>query len=559
MPTSTMVNPQRSAATGALEAAGDAAYAWNLDDDRLDWFGRLGAGGEGVTAGSPTGRAFADRIHPDDAMRRQHRLASHLDAGAPFDCEYRLRTDDGGFVWLHERGQVERAVDGRAARMLGVIRAIGDRKAQQGRIEHRVSYDELTGHYNATRLREAVDRIIAAGQRRRQPAAFLSVGVDGMAAINRRFGAAAADVVLAEIGRRLDGCLRVSDHIGRLGGDRFGVVLSHCAAEHVAAAAGKILARINAAPVMTFAGPVPATVSIGSISFSDQGTTSYDIITRAETALAAAKRDGRGGHVHYSGEIAERDRQHRQEIADTVQGALRDRRVMFAFQPVVTAASGAVAYYECLLHLRGEDGRMIGAGEFVPVIEQLGLIRLVDRYVLDAVVEELAAGPGFALGFNISALTAADRPWLRALSGHLHRRPELACRLVIEITETAALYDIEESARFVAALREAGCRVALDDFGAGHTSLRYLQSLPVDTVKIDGGLVRNLAGSTENQAFLRHLLGLAGGFGFATVAECVESEADAAFLRQQGVGFLQGHHCGSPTFERPWLAGSTMR
>ena len=148
--------------------------------------------------------------------------------------------------------------------------------------------------------------------------------------------------------------------------------------------------------------------------------------------------------------------------------------------------------------------------------------------------------------------TAADRPWLRALTARLRRDPGLASRLVIEITETAALYDIEESIRFVAALRQAGCRVALDDFGAGHASLRHLQSLPVDTVKIDGALIRDVARNPENRVFLRHLVGLAAGFGFKTVAECVETAEDAAILREERVDYLQGHYCGRPRFEPDW-------
>jgi len=124
---------------------------------------------------------------------------------------------------------------------------------------------------------------------------------------------------------------------------------------------------------------------------------------------------------------------------------------------------------------------------------------------------------------------------------------------VIEITETAALYDIEESARFVSALRQAGCRVALDDFGAGHTSLRHLQTLAVDTVKIDGSFVHNLGASPDNQIFLRHLLGLAKGFGFHTVAEGVETAAEAAILHREGIGYLQGYYYGRPSLDRPWL------
>ena len=543
-----------SCSSAALEAAGDVAYSWDLDRDRLDWSGRLPDAWSEFSTELATGRRFAGRIHPDDLVHRQLMLANHFEREAAFDCEYRVRGAEGGFIWVHERGRAQRDGTGRPQRMLGVIRAIGDRKAEQSRLEQLANYDELTGHFNKSRLREAIDQIIAANQRIPSPAAFLSIGVDNMTMINDLFGHQAADTVLIEIGRRLDACLRVSDLIGRLGGDRFGIVLSHCPPDNIHAVAEKILAEVNSAPVTTSRGPVYATVSIGGVSFPDQGLTSYDVITRAETALAEAKRAGRDCYAHYRMTQEQREGQRRSlSIGEEVQKALREDRIMFAFQPVVSAESGEVDYYECLLRMRSRDGRVISAGEFVPILEQLGFIRLIDRYVLDKAFSELSAHPDVRLGFNISGLTAADRPWLRALTSQLRNRPEIAGRVVIEITETAALYDIEESARFVSALRQAGCRVALDDFGAGHTSLRHLQTLAVDTVKIDGSFVHNLGASPDNQIFLRHLLGLAKGFGFHTVAEGVETAAEAAILHREGIGYMQGYYYGRPSLDRPWL------
>jgi diguanylate cyclase (GGDEF)-like protein len=540
--------------SAALEAAGDAAYVWDLDTDKIEWWGRLGVADGEFAADVGNGRSFAGRIHPDDLVHRQLALAAHLDSDGSFDCEYRLRIGEGSFVWVHERGRARSSGTGRPHVMSGVIRAVGDRKAQQSRLERLANYDELTGHFNKSRLREAVDQIIAANQRRHSPAAFLSVGIDNMTLINEMYGYEAADTVLIETGRRLDDCLRVSDLIGRLGGDRFGIVLTHCPPENIGAAAEKILAAVNSTPVTTAQGPIYATVSIGSASFPDQGLTSYDVITRAESALADAKRAGRDCHTHYRMTEQQRERQRRSlSISEQVRAALRDDRVMFAFQPVIETASGRVDHYECLLRMRTPEGRIVSAGEFVPVIEQLGFIRLIDRYVLDKTLEELEANRDVRLGFNISGLTAADRPWLRSLISQVRNRPDLASRMVVEITETAALYDLEESARFVSALRHAGCHVALDDFGAGHTSLRHLQNLAVDTVKIDGSFIRNLAASPDSQVFLRHLLGLARGFGFLTVAEGVATAEDAAILRREGVHYLQGYHFGRPSLERPWL------
>jgi EAL domain-containing protein (putative c-di-GMP-specific phosphodiesterase class I) len=237
-----------------------------------------------------------------------------------------------------------------------------------------------------------------------------------------------------------------------------------------------------------------------------------------------------------------------------VKAALRQNRLLFAYQPVVCAATGEVDYFECLLRMRDEVGNILAGAEFITAVEHLGLIGLIDRFVLEKAVQELGTHPEVRLGFNVSGLTAGDRPWLRLLISRLRNRPDLACRLIIEITETAALDNIEETARFVDTLRDAGCRVALDDFGAGHTSLRHLQSLAVDTVKIDGSFIRNLADSPENRVFLRHLLGLTKGFGLSTIAECVESVEDAALLRSEGIGYLQGYHIGAPTIERLWLA-----
>ena len=545
--------------TAALDAAGDLAYAWELDSDAIEWSGRLARTGPGFAAGITSGRLFADHIHPDDQRHRQAMLVAHLDGQREFDCEYRLRDAECGFAWVHERGRALRDAKARPQQMFGVIRAVGDRKAPQARTEQLANYDELTGHFNRSRLRETVDRAIAADRRASGHAMFLAIGLDHMSAVNERFGVEAADTVLVEIGRRLDTCVRVSDHIGRLGGDRFGIVLAHCPAEHMQRAADKILTAVRAAPVATASGPVFATVSIGGVSISGEHQTSYDVITRAETALAEAKFAGRDCFVHYRTSEEQRDRQRRSTaVGDAVQMALRQDRVRFAFQPIVSAETSEVAYHECLLRLRDAGDGIIPAGDFVRDVEQLGYIRLIDRHILDKVVAEAVAYPEITLGFNVSALTAADRPWLRALTAQLRAHPELAGRLIVEITETAALYDIEESARFVAALRRAGCRVALDDFGAGYTSLQHLQSLPVDTVKIDRSFIRNIAVSPESQIFLRHLLGLARSFGFSTVAEGVETAEEADILRREGVTYFQGYYFGQATTEPPWrLAAKT--
>lgn len=246
-------------------------------------------------------------------------------------------------------------------------------------------------------------------------------------------------------------------------------------------------------------------------------------------------------------------RDHDLSILATVRAALRDGRLLFAFQPVVCAATGKVDYFECLLRMREPEGSIVAGGEFITIIEQLGSIGLIDGYVLEQTVQELANYPEIRLGLNISSLTACDERWLRSLILMMRGRPDLARRLIVEITETAALQDVEEAARFVDALHGVGCRVALDDFGAGHTSLRQLQTLGVDTVKIDGSLIRNISDHEEKRLVLHHLLALIKSFGFTTVAEGIENAEDAAMVRAEGFGYLQGYHLGLPTIGRSWL------
>jgi len=275
---------------------------------------------------------------------------------------------------------------------------------------------------------------------------------------------------------------------------------------------------------------------------------------RADVALQDAKRSGRNCFVRFVESEEQREQRRRAAIlSEEVQSALKTGRLILAYQPVVDARTHEVDHYECLLRLRLETGTIVAAGAFIPVVERSGLMRLIDRRALDLALADLIRYPQISLAINISAVTASDSSWLRQVSSSVKNHPGIAPRLLVEITETIALENIEETARFVSALRDLGVRVALDDFGAGFTSFRNLRALAVDTVKIDGSFVKNLADNVDNQVFVRTLMGLAESFGLSTVAECVETAADAAHLVERGVSLLQGYFFGKPSIERPWL------
>ena len=187
----------------------------------------------------------------------------------------------------------------------------------------------------------------------------------------------------------------------------------------------------------------------------------------------------------------------------------------------------------------------------MPVVEQLGLMRQIDRCTLHLAMEELFNDPYVRLTLKISGMKASDQAWLRMLVSYLRGKQEVGSHLTIEIAETVVLQDLEESARLVSSVRGLGCAVAPDDFGAGYTSFRNLQALAVDMVKIDGAFITDLEDKPDNQLFIRTLLGLTRGFVLTTVAECLETEAVAEILKREGVTYLQGYLYGRPELNRP--------
>jgi EAL domain-containing protein (putative c-di-GMP-specific phosphodiesterase class I) len=219
----------------------------------------------------------------------------------------------------------------------------------------------------------------------------------------------------------------------------------------------------------------------------------------------------------------------------------------------VAAATGEPVFYEALLRMDDSAGQTIAAAHLIPVAEKLGLVRLIDRAVVQMAIATLQKYPQARMSLNISGTTAADPRWYPQITDILSSNSVVTNRLIVEITETVALSDRQETRLFIEQLRNLGCSVAIDDLGAGHTSFRNLRSLPVDILKIDGSFCRDLKGNAENRYFVRSLIELARTFKLRTVAEWVENEDDAALLREWQIDYLQGNMFGEARLNVPWL------
>jgi len=538
----------------ALTGAEEAVLDWTLADDRVVWDG----------AGDMLRRLFdIAKMEKGEAFRSwlpspaRARLAVFLEETSPLDPTFMLEFDITSATsrdWFELKALRIAGPEGVIERTVGVLRRVTDQKTLTNHLSFLATCDELTGHLNRTRLREELSRVLGQAQRSNQGCAYFVTAIDNLAVINETYGFDIADEVIVATGRRLSQSLRGSDIIGRTAGNKFGIVLADCGEGEMAIVAERLHLSVRREVVETRAGPVSCTISVGAVALPQNAATSQEAMLQAEEALERAKRMGRSGFAAYT-KSAQRESARRRlmTIADDTMSALNENRLVLAYQPIVRATSRIPEHYECLLRLIRKDGSLAVAGEFIPAAETLGLVRLIDWRALEMAVAQLRLHPNLKLSLNVSGTTANDQSWLNAFIDYICDNRSVAPRLTVELTETASLYAFEENARFVSRLRDIGCRVAIDDFGAGYTSFRNLHTLRFDMVKIDGSYIKNLSQSPDNQVFVRTLAELARNFQLETVAEWVDSEDDAKLLTQFGVNYFQGFHFGAPETTPQWL------
>ncbi|MBV8977020.1 MAG: bifunctional diguanylate cyclase/phosphodiesterase [Alphaproteobacteria bacterium] len=531
----------------AVTGAGIAAFSWNVADDAIVWDGaRDILPGQLALDEVCRGRNLLACMSSDGRARVNALVDSRAPQNVPFDIDVEFSSAMGS-VWYVMLGTRIAGLDGRTERLSGVMREITERRRESQRLRYLATRDELTGHLNRNSLRAELAEAISRAKAEERNCAFLVASIDRLAMINDTYGFDAADEVIVAVGERLARTLRSTDVIGRTAGNKFGVILGNCSERELGLVADRLRAAVRDRVIDTRAGMVAATCSAGAVLLPHGAQSSQEAMLRAEETLERARSAGRDGFAVYArSPQLETARKRLMAIADEVVEALKDQRLVFAYQPIVEARTREVRHYECLLRMKRGDGAIVAAGHFIPAAEQLGLVRLVDRHALEMTVEMLHAHPALTLGVNVSGTTAGDPSWLKSFIDHVRANASVAGRMIVELTETAALHHFEENANFVSQLRDLGCRVAIDDFGAGYTSFRNLQMLRVDMVKIDGAYVQGLCASPDNQIFVRTLVELAKNFNLKTVAEWVGSDAEADLLESFGVDYFQGFHFGEP-------------
>lgn len=547
----------------SLTASGQVAYTWHVEEDRISWFGDpatvLGFSDNSLPG---TLAELSGCMNPQDVPAR---LSAIHEAISPKNrarnpaatISLRIRASNGRQFSVRETVTV--AYDPVADKTLlrGVFSVVAaaaspESEAPSGKAVAAFGFSSSIGR---TMLKESIGQWLE-----RQTGAetgrgyFLAVGIDRLSLFNEAFGTHHADMLIEKTGERLARLMGESAVIGRLFGGTFGIFMPYAPAGEMAATARHVLNGFYEMPILTQWGPTNVTVSAGGISLQEKvATDPATIIAKAEHALRIAKEKGRGCFVPYR-DLAGMSREYRGllQIGDGFLRALNTGGIRLAFQPVVDSRSRKVSFHECLVRMIDEQGTVHNAGQFVPAVEQLGLSRLLDTYTVKLAIEELKMFPDISLSVNVTNWTLTDDNWLKGVVESLRGYPEVANRLIIEITESVIMQDIDHSARFIDTLRDLGCRIALDDFGSGSTAFSQLQRLDIDIVKIDKSFVRNMK-DRDGRLFINALQALAEGVDIETVGEGAETLAEANVLANGGIDHIQGFCYGRPSVERLWL------
>lgn len=436
---------------------------------------------------------------------------------------------------------------------IAIVEDIGDRLAMMEHLREMAEHDSLTGLYNRQYFMTELERVVEnvrRGSHRRY--ALLYIDLDNFKYVNDTLGHVAGDRVLVEVTEMLSHRNRKSDLLVRLGGDEFAILIYDAVEEHVIQAANahrKLLADY----IFKYEGNVVQVgCSIGVTLFGDRPTSKEELLVQADIACHVAKRSGRN-RVHVFETNDQKNMATMSEDmgwAARIKDAIENDQFCLACQPIMELKSGEILRQEVLLRLKDENGNLILPAGFLSSAERFGLIRAIDKWVVNKSIEylgvQLKKNPKLHFSINLSAESVGDQTILDIITNSLLKHEVPPTAVTFEITETVAIANLDAAVGFLNQLREHGCQTALDDFGVGYSSFAYLKDLPVDFVKIDGSFVRDIHRDKLQLAMVRSMNEIAHAMGKYTIAEFVHNEECMNILKEVKVDFIQGYHIGGP-------------
>jgi len=496
------------------------------------------------------GRSIFDFVHAREAAEARTSLGGVLSTpNQEAHGELRFRHKDGRWIWLEGFSQNLLHEPSVGAIVLN-YRDVSQRKETEKQLEYRAHYDSLTGLPNRLLFRDRLVHSLAQARRNRVGVAVMYLDIDHFKLVNDGLGHSFGDLLLADVARRLEHCLRASDTISRIGGDEFSILLAEVTnTEAVAGVARKILDAV-AKPFRVEGHELFITASIGISCHPSDGDDAESLLKCADAAMYRAKELGRNQAQLFTASMNERYVR-RLALEQHLHHAIERHQLELWYQPVYDRARRRIVSLEALLRWRDPNRGLVQPSEFIGLAEETGMIIPIGEWALRTACRQLrqwhdAGLTWLRVAVNISAVQLQQRDLVDIVRSAVDESSIPPDMLQLEITESAAMQNFELTTKTLYALRDMGVGVAVDDFGTGQSSLIYLKHFPIDTVKIDKEFLREVTSDETAAAIVSYVINLAHTLRLKVVAEGVETEEQYTFLRHYACDLMQGYLFSKP-------------
>lgn len=528
----------------AVEGANDGLWDWQVPEGRIylskRWKEVLGFGEDELPS---TVASWFERVHPEDRDSLQYELDRHTQGKTThLEHEHRLRHKDGSWRYVLVRGKGVLGADGKPVRLAGSLTDVTTAR----------NHDALTKLPNRVMF---LDRLEYLFRRLRRDEDFgfavLFIDLDRFKNVNDSLGHAAGDQLLVDIARRLEHCVRGVDIVARLGGDEFTVVLDAAREPDGAVRVAQRIIDELGQPFTVEGRQVFTGASIG-IALASPSSDPFALLRDADTAMYRAKAEGKGRYAMFDAAMRERALKVL-AVESGLRKAVDEKRLEVVYQPVLRVADRTLAGFEALVRWRGDDGKLISPGDFIPIAEETALVALVDMYVLQAVCRQLGdwakrglLPAGCFVSVNASRRHFAHVGFAGQVGAALAAHGVPFGHLKLEVTESVTTDAGPHAHAECEALAKLGVDLVVDDFGVGASSIASLQEFAFKGLKVDRSFVRHLDGGEKGKALVRATVELARALGLSETAEGVETEAQHAALLGLGCEFAQGYLYAKP-------------
>ncbi len=500
-----------------------------------------------------TVETLIDAVHPDDRFAVGTAMRANIEAGMPVDLEHRLMWPDGTVRWVNVRVEARTFDDGAGQRIIGTVLDITDRKQAEANLAYQGLHDALTGLANRTLFLDRLDLALRQAERGADPIAILLMDLDDFKAVNDALGHVAGDQLLGGLAERIASVTRAGDTLARVGGDEFAVLLAPGAMPRTVENLARRIADQLASPIHVGGTEVTVSVSIGIAVAQPSRDASEDLLRDADLAMYLAKQQGKGRFELARPQMQDEALRHLGVVTD-LRRAQADGELEVFYQTVVSVGDATPAGAEALIRWNHPRRGLVFPVEFISEAESTGLIVPIGDWILNEAIRQAQAwrragtvDDGFYVSVNLSPRQLAEPGLVENVSRALRDSGLPPHALVLEITESTLMLDLDASIARLRSLKDLGLRIALDDYGTGYSSLNRLAKLPVDIVKIDKSFIDQLTVSEAGRALVHSVIDVAKALHINTIAEGVERPDQHVALQELGCDYIQGYLFAKPT------------